>query len=258
MHTNIDAQNCSPPGTFCRNIPHPGDNSRDIEKAVIMEHRFAFFYWMKWKNMLEERNLLGDRSPMLFTVDWHRDLAPINNDKKERLQHLDQQNLSDAINFVWARLDQTNDGHILSAAWLNLIGDIVLLQNTTGQQHQTFTDKYGGEHHVYEFNDLQRLQEFMLSRDDQHIFFDVDLDYFIHGKGRRYYSKDFSRYSDDEIRAVINTELPLFQHILPKIEGITLAQEPGYCGGIVNSAQIMNVLHQQLFDEDSHWLHLDS
>lgn len=256
MYTNKEPFSCSPPGTFCRPVPHPGGNDRTIEKAIIMEHRFAFVFWMKWCQTLREEFLLQQSAPTLLTIDWHRDLAPPTNEMKEQLTQIDQSNLSDASNFVWARFDQTNDGHILCAAWLNLIGDIILLKNTGGQQQNSFTDMRGENHTIFEFREYKELEKFLLQRDDQNIFFDIDLDYFIHGKGNRHYSEDFSRYTDEEIRQVIDPENRIFQYLLPKIDGYTIAQEPGYCGGIRNSCHIMEVVDSQLFDEQDNWKHL--
>jgi hypothetical protein len=253
MYENIKPNSCNPPGTHLEEISHAADPNRSIEKAIIMEHRFAFFFWMKWRNQLKNNDLQQQPAPTLVTIDWHRDLAPVSDDLKKGLEQLNQQNLSDVSNYVWAQLDQTNDGHIFCAAWLNLIGDIILLQNTTGYQESTFTDKNGNEHRVYEFQDFDQFQKFMTARDDTNIFFDVDLDYFIHGKGKRYYSDDFQRYSDDEIKEVIDRTHPVFKYMIPRIDGITLALEPGYCGGIVNACQIMDVFHSQLFTEQNEW-----
>lgn len=253
MYENIEPNSCNPPGTHLEEISHAADPNRSIEKAIIMEHRFAFFFWMKWRNQLKNNDLQQQPAPTLVTIDWHRDLAPVSDDLKKGLEQLNQQNLSDVSNYVWAQLDQTNDGHIFCAAWLNLIGDIILLQNTTGYQESTFTDKNGNEHRVYEFQDFDQFQKFMTARNDTNIFFDVDLDYFIHGKGKRYYSDDFQRYSDDEIKEVIDRTHPVFKYMIPRIDGITLALEPGYCGGIVNACQIMDVFHSQLFTEQNEW-----
>jgi len=255
MYENIEPKSCNPPGTHLETISHPGEQDRSIEKAIIMEHRFAFFFWMKWCNQLQENQRLQQTAPTLVTIDWHRDLAPVPDKQKEKLQKLDQENLSDVANYVWAQFEQTNDGHILCAAWLNLIGDIVLLQNTTQYQESKFTDKDGNTHYIYEIQKYEQFTDLMQQRDDRNIIFDIDLDYFIHGKGSSQYSKNFSRYSDDEIKAIINHRNPVFQQMLPNIDGITIAQEPGYCGGIRNSCHIMDVVHSQLFDDEGRWKH---
>lgn len=252
---HTDPLEYDPPGTFRQEIPHPGGRDEAIEKAVIMEHRFAFFFWLKWRNLLRDRKLLEQPAPTLVTIDWHRDMAPPGDEQKKNLLQLDQSNLSDVASYVWAEFDQTNDGHIHCATWLNVVGDVILLKNSAGEMSDTVTDHEGTGHTVYEFREFERFQEFMLERDDRNIFFDIDLDYFIHGKGNRHYSEEFSRYSDTEIKNIVDSSKPVFKHILPKIDGITLAMEPGYCGGITNSCHIMNVVHSQLFDGRKGWNH---
>lgn len=258
MYDNIEPYKCNPPGTFPEVISHPGGHDRTVEKAIIMEHRFAFFFWMKWRNQLRDEEWLYQPAPTLVSIDWHRDLAPPPDDQKKKLEQLDQSNLSDVANYVWAQFDQTNDGHILCAAWLNLIGDVILLQNTTASQQSSFTDMKGNNHEIHEIKEYEQFQQLLVEREDQNIFFDIDLDYFIHGKGHGQYSEDFSRYSDEEIKAVINNCNPAFRQMLPNIDGITIAQEPGYCGGIVNSCKIMEVVHSELFGGENDWKHLNS
>jgi len=253
MFENIEPHSCNPPGTHLEEVSHAGNTVRSIEKAIIMEHRFAFFFWMKWRNLLSDEGTLHQPAPTLVTIDWHRDLAPVPEEQKSALEQLDQNNFSDIANFVWAQFDQTNDSHILCATWLNLIGDIILLQNTTDYQQSTVKDMNGNSHDIYEFRDLDQFQQFMLDRNDQNIFFDIDLDYFVHGKGKQHYSENFHRYSNDEIKQVIDISKPVFHHIIPNIDGVTIALEPGYCGGIVNSCQIMDQFHSQLFTETNKW-----
>lgn len=259
MYEHVDPYHCDPPGTFREVLTHPGGGDRTVEKAIIMEHRFAFFFWMKWRNALNDNKWLQQEAPTLITIDWHRDLAPPTKDQKTALKKLDQSKLDDIANYVWAQFDQTNDGHILSAAWLNIIGDVIVLKNSAGEMRESFTDVEGNEHNSFEFREYDRLEKFLLERNDQNIFLDIDLDYFIHGKCTRdgYRSDDFQRYSDEEIRDVIDYQSPIFQHILPHIDGLTIAQEPGFCGGIANSCRIMEVVQSQLFNEKNKWLHLE-
>jgi len=257
MYKNVESYKCDPPGTFREIIPHPGGHARTIEKAIIMEHRFAFFFWMKWCNVLRKDGKLKQRAPTLLTIDWHRDLAPPSEELKIALEKLDQSRLDEVANFVWAQFDQTNDGHILCAAWLNLIGDVILLKNSADRMQSTFNDMAGNKHTIFEFREYDRLEQFVTNRDDQNVFLDIDLDYFVHGKCTRdgHRSDNFQLYSDEEIGRIINPNNAVFQHLLPYIDGITMAQEPGFCGGIINSCHLMEVVHSQLFNNDRNWKH---
>jgi hypothetical protein len=60
-----------PPGCQYQIISHPSGADRAFEVAVFQEHRFAFFYWLKW------RFELGPDAPppLLVSLDWHEDLA---------------------------------------------------------------------------------------------------------------------------------------------------------------------------------------
>ncbi|SMO46849.1 hypothetical protein [Fodinibius sediminis] len=257
MYENIEPLKCNPPGTFREVVAHPGGEDRAIEKAIIMEHRFAFVFWMKWKRALEKRGWLEQAAPTLVTIDWHRDLAPPDREQKEGLLGLDQSNLSDVSNYVWGRFDQTNDGHIFCAAWLNLVGDIILLKNSSGPMEDTFADRHGCEHRIFEFRDVERMEAFLVQRDDRNIFLDIDLDYFIHGKGNVFYPGTFEPYTEEEIRSVINIERDAFRYILSRMDGLTIAQEPSYCGGIANSCSIMKIVNNQFFDARNNWKHLN-
>ncbi|WP_372633410.1 hypothetical protein [Fodinibius sp.] len=258
MYRNSEPSKCDPPGTFREVVAHPGGYNRVIEKAIMMEHRFAFVFWMKWKRALQQRSWLRQPAPTLVTIDWHRDLAPPEDHHKRQLEKLDPSNLSDTANYVWAQFAHTNDGHILSAAWLNLIGDIVLLKNAAGPLRDTFTDREDNSHQIFEFRTYKRFEEFLTGRDDHNIFLDIDLDYFIHGKGNVFYPGTFKPYSETEIKAVIDHQSPVFDYLLPRTDGLTIAQEPSYCGGIANSCSILKVVNNQLFDDHNNWKHLEN
>lgn len=60
-----------PLGTYYDIISHPVDRRRAIEVAIVQDHRFAFFYWLKWRNKQAEQ----PDPPTLISLDWHQDLA---------------------------------------------------------------------------------------------------------------------------------------------------------------------------------------
>ena len=123
-HSNPDY--CDPPGAFRDILAHPFDKiNKSIEKVVFKEHRFAFFYWVRWyRELLKKGRVINP--PLLVTIDYHRDLASSESEKEE-LNDIDKYNLAKLVQFCWTRMNPMNDGHILSAAYLNIIGDIVLL-----------------------------------------------------------------------------------------------------------------------------------
>ncbi|MDZ7692961.1 MAG: hypothetical protein U5K69_17865 [Balneolaceae bacterium] len=224
---------------------------RDIELAIFKDHRYSFFDWLKWTCQL--RQTQPGVTPTLVTIDWHRDLAPPSEDERMRLNDLNQQNLNEVREFTLNELDAHNDGHLLSAAWLNLIGDVILLKNYGMDQKDSWMDGDGQAHLILEFKDFEAFSSEVLQRNDQHIYLDIDLDYFIHNKVSPYQRKDVQVYSDERIKSIINPKNQFFQHLLPRLEGITLAREPRYCGGVRNSNHILDVILNQLFTKQLEW-----
>lgn len=257
MHKDPKISDPSPPGAHAEGVAHPsGDAEREIELAIFKDHRYSFFYWLKWTRQLRQTE--PEATPTLVTIDWHRDLAPPSDDEREKLSNLGRHNLQDVREFTINGLDAHNDGHILSAAWLNLIGDIILLKNYGRDQQDSWGDCEGSEHQILEFNDFETFSSELLQRDGQHLYLDIDLDYFIHNKVAPYQRTDVEMYEDEKIRSVIDPENELFQHLFKRLEGITLAKEPRYCGGLRNSNHILDVILNQLFTQQMEWKHLQS
>ncbi|MDR8390353.1 UPF0489 family protein [Aliifodinibius sp. S!AR15-10] len=254
MHRDPKISETTPFGAHSEMVAHPGGKSeREVELAIFKDHRYSFFYWLKWTRLLQESGQISEsESPTLVTIDWHRDLAPPSDSDKEALNSLNQQDLEEVRDFTVYQLDPHNDGHVLSAAWLNVIGDIILLKNYGMEQKDHWTDRDGHNHQIMEFTSIDTFQSEITARDGP-MYLDIDLDYFIKNKVAPYQRTDVQIYKDEEIESVIDPQNPLFQHILKYLEGITLASEPRYCGGIRNSNHILEVILNQLFTQDMEW-----
>ena len=254
---NVNPHHCDPPGAYVEILPHPIDTkSKALEKVMIKEHRFAFFYWYKWCSELAERHP-NAKPPILITFDYHRDLAAPNTREQSELDQVSSLDLSDVALFCWARMNQLNDGHILSAAYLNIIDDIYLLKNQNNmrpdERKSEFIDKYGNRHMVYEFARLEEFQAAIIERDRDNALLDIDLDYFIEAEGEYMSRKGWEVSADEKIKSIIDPSSLLFRWLYKRIMGITIATEPRYCGGIINSFRILNVIENQLFDEEGNW-----
>lgn len=67
-----------------------------------------------------------------------------------------------------------------------VIDDIVLLRKHNGIdiiEEQKFKDKFGNDHRIYEFTNLDKFEEHIVNRNENNVFFDIDLDYFIESEG---------------------------------------------------------------------------
>jgi hypothetical protein len=111
-----------PPGCASEYIEHPSLGQKgSAEVGFVIEHRFAFCYWLKWK-----RELLAP--PDLVTWDWHDDCGCPEDIIEKQLRSLDQKDEQEIAIYAWAGLRPLNDGHIFPAAWLNAIANVYIVQ----------------------------------------------------------------------------------------------------------------------------------
>lgn len=252
MHEHPDVVNLMPPGTYLEVLEHPsGDSSESVEMAIFKEHRFAFYFWNRWTN-----KLTGQSAPTLITVDWHRDLAPPSGNEKRALEHLDLSNEDKVSEFIWSELNTHNDSHLLSAGYLNIIGDIILLKNYGDPSEDEYRDSFGNRHCIREFKRYKNFENAVIADKSKQVYLDLDLDFFIKGKVYSHQTEEVTPYSRDEIAGIINPESLLFKHLFRKLEGITIATEPRYCGGILKSHSILEGVLQQLLTDEMKWKHL--
>ena len=54
--------------------------------------------------------------------------------------------------------------------------------------------------------------------------------------------------SDSEIRSLLSLDNLFMSSIFERIVGLTVALEPEYCGGLMNSLKILDILNQEFFD----------
>lgn len=245
-----------PPGTYYAILPHPDDREKAVEIAVVQDHRFAFFYWLKWLNTKG----LGTTPPCLVSLDWHQDLADPDELEKEWLQALDRDNYKDAAVFCWDKLSPLNDGHILAAAYLNLVGDIHVLQKQDGPSVRSFEDLEGRMHTVNCYDSLDALQQALNSGHQPAVFFDIDLDFFTESSGDCG-GEDVELVSAEEINRCLNPYGDLMRWVFPRMCGMSIATEPEFCGGLMNSNQLLSAVSDILFQppllsEESGWRHL--
>ena len=120
--------------------------------------------------------------------------------------------------FSWAKLAGNNDGHILCAAYLNLIGDIYVHCRQQpfrdAWQDEDLIDKYGNKHIIKKFRTYKELQDEMLRSSESAVFFDIDLDFFSVKNGLSDGSFKFTYLKEDEIREMLDKDNPLISHSL--------------------------------------------
>ena len=233
-----------PPGCLTEFVEHPNPRHRRREAVtvgIVMEHRFAFHYWVKCKEELRSTSGCDERqfrSPDLISWDWHDDCGADSDVIAEQLAKLNQSAESDVALFCWAGLNQLNDGHILPAVWLNAIGNFYIIRKQkrdSRQQFRTFSDRFGRSHQIHYFRSMENFPKtFERTNSETGVIWDIDLDYFT--QGRSVPDRPFTRaLSGDDVKAMLSADVPWMQLILRDLKAITVALEPTYTGGLASS-----------------------
>jgi hypothetical protein len=201
----------------------------------------------------------------LVSLDWHQDLVYPSDTEKKWLKALNLKNNADVSFFSWARLNPLNDGHIMAAAYLNLIGN-VYVNCRQGRfdgdwEDESITDIYGNIHIVKKFKEFSGLETSLLSSNENSVFFDIDLDYFTIKNGLSDGKFKFTYLSDNEIKKLLSTNRPLIKWIFDRIDGFTIALEPEHVGGLLKSNKYLGLIDKiyfnpGLFSYRSNWKHV--
>lgn len=260
-------------------VPVPGDSSflpsmtesrGVIEVAVIHHHRLAFYYWLRWTTRDWCCSLPTNQlAPDLVTVDWHDDVGGEADCAFDELRSLvsrlevdnieDRTSLDDAVQrrqmsknnvaaYSLLGLRSLNDGHIFPAQYLNAIGNVYVLYKQRGKQRRRMTDQYGNEHETHYVNStvdlLNRLDEAGL----RPTYFDLDVDYFFReGRGKVHGAEVM--VAEEEIRDLLDVKGDLMTHLGARpLQGMTIALEPTYCGGLKGCFRTMSIICETLFD----------
>lgn len=220
-----------------------------LEVAVFHEHRIAFFYWALWTTGIKYGNPRISPPPTLVSFDWHEDTAAPDEIEQQELESLVLKRPSDIAFFSWAMLNPLNDGHILSAAYLNLIADIFLVCKQEQDIHPPLVDMFGNTHQVYSFNNVKDMFNSLKNHAGvDKVYFDIDLDYFTESPDSCGGGPDLTLVPADEITTVLDPQSDLMKFILPRLNGMTIAIEPKFCGGYSSAMNIYQTVEKTMFD----------
>jgi hypothetical protein len=235
-------EDLSPPGTYYSIVSQPHGKRPDaMEVAVMHEHRFAFFFWARWTQRRSS-------APDLISLDWHQDLALPDAEEKRLLEALPLQQETVVSIASWAELHQQNDGHILAAAYLGLLGDIYVVQKQRDEVTPLFQDRHGHEHHVFCFQTEEELLDVVNRRNVEDVYFDIDLDFFTESKEPSGGGENVTLVTRDEVRRLLDPAGRLMAFVFPRLRGMTLALEPEFCGGLRNAHRLFEWVDTTLFD----------
>lgn len=252
---------CSwPANSYFQILRHPSGNlSKSIELAIFNEHRFAFYYWIRW-NLNYQTSIIPD----LISFDWHQDLAYPSENEQRELNQLSLNNLFEVSCFSWARLNPLNDNHILSATYLNQINDIwvVCKQNRFEEwKDEKLYDRNNRVHIIRKFPDQGSLFKELVKSKIEHLFFDIDLDYFTIENSTSNDKHRFTYMKDRDINDIFNTDDEFMRWIFKRMDGFTIALEPEHVGSIFKTLKYLTLLNKLFFNGsilhwDCEWKHL--
>jgi hypothetical protein len=237
-------------------LQHPSGLDESLEVALVKDHRFVFYFWFKWWKEINEPY-------PLITIDWHKDLCAPSDIEKEDLKNLNLNSYKDVAFFSWDKLNRLNDGHILAASYLNIIGDIYVLCKQDNISKESFKDYQGNEHKVVCFHSIEKLYEEVLEKNFSNLYFDIDLDYFTESEDICGGGENLKLMSDNDILSILNPNSNFIKWIFERIRGMTIATEPKFCGGLRNSNYLYSLLDDtffkpQLFSKKCRWKHLQT
>lgn len=264
----------TPPGSLSQLLSHPYyRDSKSIEITIFNDHRYAFFFWNKWTQTLNNEESIS-LPPSLVTLDWHQDLVYPTDREKEWLRELDLSNNKDVALYSWANLRSLNDTHIMAAAYLNIIGDVYLhcrqASFESDWEDEFINDRYGNVHTIRKFKEYRCLEKSLLSSKETNVYFDIDLDFFTLnnplqvGGG----SGNYTYLSEKTIKEMLSYDSSLMKWIFQRLQGITIATEPEHTGGLLKSNRLLNVINNIWFqpslftsypgqwDKETEWKHL--
>jgi hypothetical protein len=238
-----------PPGCEYSFTSFPLQDNGCCTVGIVHEHRFAFYFW--------GIHSIDKDSPYatLISIDAHDDVGVPSEVIPDDLDNLNINNKIELGLFSWLRLRSLNDGHILPALYLNFFSDAYILLHErdnydafeilhTEQQQK---DRDGRIHTVKYYHNLKKLLSELPK--EGHVFLDIDLDYFtIKNQNAGSVLGSESLMHDAEIKSFLSVSGPLLRPILNRIVGLTIALEPKYCGGLVKSLHVLNILNQELFE----------
>jgi hypothetical protein len=242
-----------PSGSLYEILAHPLHHETNaIELATFNDHRYAFFFWNKWLKEIKKKDTNAS-APALVSLDWHQDLVYPCDAEKEWLQALNLKSNGDVFFFSWAKLNPLNDGHIMSAAYLNLIGN-VYVNCRQGKFEDDWLDEsiediHGNVHVIKKYREFSKLEISLLNGKEESVFFDIDLDLFTIKNGLSDGKFKFTYLSDKTINEYLSPERPLIKWIFERLAGFTIALEPEHTGGLLKSNKYLAMIDKLYFKQ---------
>jgi len=246
-----------PPDKMIYHAPSLARNTiHRITVGLTLEHRFAFYYWAKFFNEFKEQDVYLKDPPIFLSIDSHYDVGDASTlqQYKRPLKTLENKLYDSTLlsRFCWQQLNSNNDTQISAALYMNYFSDAYILMAEDqfikfGMKMPIVKDRQGKVHTIHYYHHIEDVVKDLKLRESP-IFLDIDLDYFTEELGEGS-DPHVLILPDNDVRDILNTSSAIMSVVLPRVVGLTIALEPNYCGNIVNSAHLLNLLDIELFDK---------
>jgi len=245
---NLD-QKLNPPGCETVFVPSRVGEQSCCKVGIVHEHRFAFYYWALYSHDQGKKP-----PPVLITLDSHDDIGVQSEVIPGDLDNLNFGNQTELALFAWLRLRSLNDGHILPALYLNFFSDVYVLNKPQDSlvfrapnSKMEYEDREGNIHAVKFFRHADKLMRDLPP--DIPVYLDIDLDYFaVNNSQADELLGSESLLPDNEIKKILSFKSPFMKLLLYRLIGLTIALEPKYCGGLLNSFHLLDILNREFFN----------
>jgi hypothetical protein len=117
-------------------------------------------------------------------------------------------------------------------------------------EDEELIDKYGNVHIIKKFKAFEELESFLLKSNEEKVFLDIDLDFFVLDSGLHNGTFNFTYLQKDRINEMLHSERPLIRWIFERLQGFTIATEPEHCGGILKSNEFLTIINRLFFKPD--------
>lgn len=239
-----------PPGCEHDYVPHQTRQDRACTVGIVNEHRFAFYYWAQYA--VDKRK---PQHAVLVSLDYHKDVGVTSDVVPKDLDYLNLERDIELGLFTWLRLPSNNDGQIRPALYLDFFSDayILISKDMDAKEFKRCypTVKQNGKnsnaHTIRYYQDVKCLLQDLSPKCP--VFLDIDLDYFTFENPEPDSKRGSEMLRPDAlIRSTLSINGNLMKSIIDRLVGMTIALEPGYCGGLVNSLHILDILNNEFFN----------
>jgi hypothetical protein len=123
-----------------------------------------------------------------------------------------------------------------------------VVQKQRDECPEDFVDIEGRKHVVRCYESVEQLTEAVSGLEHDSVILDIDLDCFTESPDPCGGGDKLQLVKQAEIQSCLDPKGSFMSWVSPRMAGMTIATEPEFCGGLMNSNYLFNVVRGTLFD----------